>query len=269
MLRRFALIVLVGCGSPATSFDIGIPVGDNPRLTGGVGSGCELDADCADPDLVCDLSFPGGLCTAACTDSPSQADEQAQCLDDPAATCLSAIADGPGACVRACDASADFGEVGACFDHEVCTGWWWHRDAPDASGCQPWCKDDDACGPYQVCDERLGACLRHGEADNPAGLPDGSPCSVSARNSIGRSIDCRGDCFFLSAGSDEGICASFIDVAVSRACPDHPDAMRPITSPGDAVGICIFKDCDDDRDCTAPLECGACPAGFRDCCRYP
>jgi hypothetical protein len=262
----------LGCGTPGSDSDaVGTSLPENPDIVGGLGSACRNSSDCADPDLVCDARLPGGLCTLACDDLPTEPADESACFDDRLATCLSVQAGGVGWCTPQCDNSAPAGEPGACLDNQVCTGLWWKRlpGPADAHGCLPWCHDDTPCGPERECFGRMGQCAPHGATAGDAGKPDGEPCSVRARNDAGYSTECRGDCFFVfDASDDRGICASFLDFSVAKDCPDRPEVTRALGFFGDDVAICLFRDCESTDDCTPPLVCGSCP-DRGSCCVYP
>lgn len=267
MLRRAMMVILLaGCGtsSPAPEA-IGVPLAENPDIIGGLGSACRSGADCGDPDLRCDARLPGGLCTAACDDVPEDPDaEVAQCLAEPAATCLSGQPEETGLCTLSCEASDE------CLANQACTGLWWTRlPTPDSKGCLPFCHDDVPCAPHRECFTRMGVCATFDATTGETGKMDGEPCSVRDRNDAGYSAECRGDCFYIEDPADDaGLCGSFIDYSITQQCPDRPDVTRPLGIRGDDVALCAFRDCESDDECTAPLVCGACPDRGK-CCVYP
>jgi hypothetical protein len=54
----------------------------------------------------------------------------------------------------------------------------------------------------------------------------------------------------------QGICGSYVNVAVTPRCPDDPDALLPDTGPDpDNYGVCLYRLCRVNADCRAPLVC--------------
>jgi hypothetical protein len=50
------------------------------------------------------------------------------------------------------------------------------------------------------------------------------------------------------------LCASLINLSRDRECYDDP-MMDPISFPNDDIGVCIFKNCRNNGECTPPLTC--------------
>jgi hypothetical protein len=215
--------------------------------------------------LMCsDVGQAAMMCSAMCTNNTSQAMEQAQC-GGRGATCLTIGDTMPQSiCTHACRGTqANPGCLGA---DQVCTGWWFtHMAGADAAGCWPFCHSDAECPSGQHCD-RLGSCrmepvsttLRH----------DGEPCNPMTEPMMGPSTQCNGACFNYSGGTN-GICGSLVDVAMTTDCPDMQPNVQVRAPAGDKLGICIFKDCNCDADCTAPLLCVVAQAGMPGACVYP
>lgn len=85
---------------------------------------------------------------------------------------------------------------------------------------------------------------------DPTARADAEPCTPSV---IG---ECRGTCFTLSdVTGDRGMCGSLINYAVTPTCPDDPDYITPLRPANHNLGICIYRACWGDDDCTAPLVC--------------
>ncbi|MCK6550503.1 hypothetical protein L6R52_31995 [Myxococcota bacterium] len=238
-------------GGVADPPDSGLPDPD-----GGITAGrqCASDEDCASALLTCDVGSPQPSCTTACAPSASQADEQAEC-GGPGTTCLG---DGLSfhTCTRACAAGRRTEETGGCAPNRVCTGLWIMRDdGSDRAGCYTFCQTDADCAQGLACNPRLGAC---GEPVDPTKLPDGEPCTDGA--------ECRGTCIATSttAGSP-GQCVSFVNLARTRACPDDPSLILPAAPPGDELAVCVFKQCRDSSECTAPLVCRRAATGDDAC----
>lgn len=225
------------------------------------GAPCANDADCADPGLPCDARPPGGMCTRACVPSLDRGEEAEACGGD-GTTCL-VTPSGP-LCTRACRAGA-----GDCPAGRVCTGWWpiQANGTPDAAGCSPYCATDADCPPHTRCNPRHGGC---GTLPDPTALADGEPCTLPPEGNGLPAVPCRGACLRVTNDPTQGICASLRDTADTPDCPDDPDHLRPLLRPGDDLGVCLFRDCATDDDCTAPLRCLGNPRlGQPRQCRYP
>jgi len=214
---------------------------------GAVGARCDRDDFCA-MGFTCNAAL-GGLCSRFCDRDSDPVRTEALACGDPAATCLDTDGlPGGGQCVRACDPRATTVPDGACPAGFVCTGLWTTRrgNSPDNTGCMRFCADDDAClgdplGPR--CNPRTGACGETGL--DLARIADGLPCDPAVLDP-----GCRGFC--LGAGGGRGLCASYTDRRVSRACPDAPEQVVTYGPVGaDNLGLCRFRSCNDNCDCRA------------------
>jgi hypothetical protein len=217
------------------------------------GQHCDERTPCGTSGILqCETSVPFGFCTAQCTNSTSQANERMQC-DGPGSTCLTQGDPDPSdptasssLCTHACSPSAT---MSGCLPGQVCTGWWYthNQGRPDTTGCFPFCGLDAHCPMGQMCNPRVGEC---GTGVVMTRKPDGSPCTP--RNG---STECRGICFRVD-DAGHGICGSFINTRDSRTCADDAEHLQ-ILAPSDSsmrstdnLGLCIFKTCECDRDCT-------------------
>jgi hypothetical protein len=218
------------------------------------GRRCAGDEDCNSNLLICDTSSPQAICTATCTQSADQRIEAAQCGGN-ITTCLG---DGVNfaTCTRACRAMRDGEANGGCADNRVCTGLWISRaNGGDRTGCYPHCQVDGDCTLQTRCNPRTGACGQ--PADNRK-LADGEPCTGVD--------DCRGLCIATSTTGGTGAqCASFINLALTQLCPDDPQNIFPAWPTGDDLGICVFKSCTSNNDCTPPLSCRVAITGSLAC----
>lgn len=235
------------------------PAFEAPKLPGGgIGAPCWNDSDCEGDCAICDARNTLGLCTAGCKDATPEM-EQEECGGD-GTTCLSQTGDG-GLCTAACVP----GE-GTCAPAQICTGFWVLREGPDAAGCYPFCSADSDCPPGTACQTRYGIC---GPAVDMAALPDGDPCVMAPTGNAAPEIPCRGACFRVTADPTQGICGSFLNTRVTPTCWDHPDHIKPIIPFGeDELGVCLYRKCSADPDCTSPLVCtGTVFSGKR--CNWP
>jgi hypothetical protein len=162
-----------------------------------------------------------------------------------------------GMCRRKCNPSTLHS---GCEQAQVCTGWWYKRadGMPDTTGCVPFCHADYECAAGLHCD-RAGHC--RAEPVDLTLSPDGEPCDPSREPATGPSTQCRGECFPVSTTDPtQGLCGSRIDAAAPPSqdtfCPpdDGPDVIA-LGPQGDQLGLCVFKQCHCDADCTAPLLC--------------
>jgi hypothetical protein len=238
------------------------PPPERPRAPApAAGAQCDNDDDCADGALVCDARPPGGFCTAACVPSLDRLEEQAAC-GGPGTTCLNASS-GP-YCTSTCTPGG-----GDCAPGQICSGFWFLQPEarPDVPGCYPYCAGDADCPPTTFCNPRHGGC---GAPVDMAALPDGEPCALPAEGNGPPEVPCRGGCLRVGADPTQGICGSLWNTAVSNECPDDPAHIAPLTKAGDEIGVCVFRKCQSDEDCTAPLRCrgGRLPGQTRRC-EYP
>ncbi len=227
------------CGAPA-------PATPPAEAPGGVGAGCLTNAACTD-DLTCDASWVGqGLCTRACDDT---VDAEMQC--GAGGTCLNMSGDPR--CTQACT-------HGSCAQGQMCTGLWLMLEHADEPGCLPFCHTDEDCGVGTRCDPRFGTC---GAGPAPeAFLEDGAPCQTQPDPAAEGIVWCRGSCFQIDEDPARGVCASIVDLGTFEDCPDRPDSMTPFRPTiKDDLGLCIYRVCDGDDDCTAPLHCQRQPPG--------
>ncbi|MFO0747968.1 MAG: hypothetical protein U1F43_20250 [Myxococcota bacterium] len=226
-----------------------------------LGQSCVNDDGCGGESFVCDTSGPlHPVCSATCLSSADQADEEAQC-GGPDTTCVGLLGDGEvGYCARRC---APVGTEGyRCPAGAFCSGGWVSQpgSVDDVPGCQRGCASDADC-LTGVCNARFLGC---GDPPDLTKLRDGEACSLGTLVS-----ECRGFCAPLADGPPgRGLCASFIDYADGRECPDDPATMRPNAADvPDDVRLCFLRECRAQADCQAPLVCRA--AGTRSLCLYP
>jgi hypothetical protein len=213
------------------------------EVPGAAGAPCDNDDDCAtDRGLHCDARPDRGMCTMACASSPDPAAEEAQCGED--ATCLAESAV-DAYCTAACTPRFRGGD---CPAGQLCTSMWLWLPEPDAPGCRPFCSSDADCPPQTPC-SRFGAC---GFPPDLGALADGEPCTFPEGSNYPEA-PCRGACIRIDADPSHGLCASLINLAATRDCPDDP-VMAPVTG-GDDLGVCMYRRCDVDEDCTSPLIC--------------
>ncbi|MEZ4475032.1 MAG: hypothetical protein R3F60_30420 [bacterium] len=233
-----------GCGTPPPSTPA-------PRAPGAVGSPCLHSAACAE-GLFCDVSYVGqGVCTRACGDA--EVEDEAVCVE-PGSTCLRAPI---GAfCTRAC------GDGTPCGAGQMCSGLWLLLGQADDPGCFPFCTEDAHCGAGTHCNPRSGTC---GFPAPTAGQPDGTPCDPSQEGVS----PCRGLCFRVDDDPTHGLCVSLLNKAVQADCPDDPATMTPLRpDASDDLALCIFRECQTDDDCEAPLRCTRVPLRASRC-DYP
>lgn len=253
---------------------------DAPPADGGVsraGARCTADNECG--GLECDTTYPGGSCTAECTNNASQSQEQTQC-GGRGATCLS-LGDGEEGfsyCARACNPTARTEDMGACREDQVCTGWWYTHEAaePDATGCEFFCTTDAQCAGMR-CNTRTGECAAMGV--DMAARADGEPCDPTVTVTVPgeeepRNVQCRGICFQSTDNRREGVCGSLVNLRAATACPDNPTVIRP-EAPADENGrtdnlaLCIYRECRTNADCTRPLVCIPGEMGDPNLCDHP
>ena len=218
-------------------------------------------------ELQCSVGLAGGgFCTGFCATGTASA-EADQC-GGAGSTCVAnpPFADvpaGQGMCLRGCNPSGTSESSGGCRAGQVCTAFW--TGAPsgstlDSPGCFPHCATDAQCAGAVSGDAGLMRCnVRTGRCSPTAAdltlAADGAPCDPSLVMSTGRAA-CRGLCFRLAAGAaTQGICGSYVNLAVSPNCPDEPTLIRPLARAGDNLGICVFKTCLHNSECAAPLRC--------------
>jgi hypothetical protein len=232
---------------------------------------CTSDSQCG-TGLECDTDFVSGFCTATCVDNPAQTCEAAQC-GGTGSTCLT-IGDGAQAlssCAATCNPTVRTGQPGACRAGTVCTGWWYtHESAePDRTGCDYFCQSNAQCVTGSQCNPRTGECGDTGLV--MARRADGEPCNPVLDE---MTPQCRGICFQETDNPREGICGSLVNVAVTPDCPDLPARIRAIAPSDkngrtDNLGLCIYRECMTDADCTAPLRCVPGDDGDPATCYYP
>lgn len=241
------------CGDPLPPARPELPIDPGPQLPGR----CKNEDQCDSEILNCDPQSDAGFCTAVCMPSPIASFEEEVC-GGAGATCLEAF-DGSGACLRSCVATANGG--GGCAKGFVCT-----RSATGGedtqAACYPFCQDDRDCWSQQKCLPREGVC----ELTRREGTQvDGTPCDPLAPNV------CRGFCYVVGPAAEHGLCASAVNLDVSRNCPDYPMArMAPISSipsRDEDLGICVFLRCANNDECPAPLICR--PEIIGGACSYP
>jgi hypothetical protein len=181
-------------------------------------------------------------------DSGEQEIERAQC-GGADTTCLRL--DDEGTCVASCRAER---VPTGCRDGFICTGLWFEQASgmPDSPGCFPFCSDDGQCANGARCNTRTGQCSG---AFDPMGTADGLPCRID-------SSDCRGICLRVTPSGSVGLCASFIDLAHTRACPDAPLEMDPFVPAGDNMALCVFRRCSARECCPTGLVCEGDGSGF-------
>jgi hypothetical protein len=239
------------CTSPPSGLTRAGASCTNATPTGGADPACGA--------LVCLTTQSSPMCTGPCTNSASALTERSMCGGGNA-TCLT---QGDGAmanslCAQACTPGASTG----CRPGFVCTGWWYtHAGAvPDGPGCFPFCASDAQCPGGRRCNARVGSCGAAG-ADLTR-LADGSPCNPTMTVTVPgeaqpRNVQCRGVCFRVSnTAPTQGICGSFVDLATARACPDDPTNVPLLAPPGaDNLALCIFRNCQRNANCAAPLVC--------------
>ncbi len=230
------------------------------------GNACTVSAVCG--SLMCDTSVGGGWCTNNCTETGTSS--EASACGGGSATCVTIGDTMPqSVCARACTPGA-----GACRSGFVCTGWWYTHamGTPDSPGCFPFCRSNADCGAgYPVCNTRTGSCGM--TAADFTRLPDGSPCdpTMTTPDAMGNPVNtqCRGVCLQVGMGATEGMCGSFINLAVSPTCPDSPATIQPRGLRGmDDLGICIFPTCASSASCGAGLTCLTPPGGTTQVCTY-
>lgn len=220
------------------------PVDPGPARTG---APCDNNDDCDSETLHCDVRGLDGYCTAACEPRRIANLEASQC-GGPGTTCLSWSGQG-GLCTSACRPGAAEGDDTRCPAGQLCSTGWLLNGGENTPGCAPFCDSDADCPPGLRCNERLGGC--GGPVDETA-LPDGEPCDFR------EGLVCRGACFVVGDEPHEGLCASLLNAAARQECPDDPATMRP-AGPGfgtvDDLGVCLYRACEADADCTESLRC--------------
>ncbi len=284
----------------STATDLGYPATDQPsasdapradagRIDAGRDAGVAQDLgpstagrSCSDDGgvgcgtvLTCQDYVPGGFCSGDCTDNPSQANEQMQC-GGTGSTCLT-FNDSPNdfsICTRTCVPTARAGTPNACPAGQICTGWWdTHMDLqPDVTGCDRFCANDSQCAPPDHCNPRTGEC---GAALDMTLRADGEPCDPTITSGTpATNHQCRGFCYQIGDNANQGQCGSMINLGVTTACPDSPSVIQVDSATSDTgevldnEGVCLFKLCTTNADCTAPLTCVAGTGGDPSMCGY-
>jgi hypothetical protein len=136
----------------------------------------------------------------------------------------------------------------------MCTGSWFLQPdgRSDAPGCLSFCSSDADCPPAVHCNTRLGQCGPFIPEDERL-LADGEPCTRDSFGNTPADASCRGLCVRVGPDPSQGICASLVNTAVTSTCPD--EHTRLIHPAGDELGLCVFRLCGADADCTPPLRC--------------
>ncbi len=256
-------------GSPALDASVPTP---NPMTTSrasvvagrpcaGVGS-CGSDAD----GLTC-AQLPGGrICSSRefCSQGTTS-QEESQCGGrDSTCLVIGTLINGTqaSACTRSCVLMANTEATGACPFGSICTTNWLHLGVGQAEspGCLPFCTSDSDCRDTPAgaaspmrCNTRTGRC-----DSAPAGLrlgPDGTACNPQEMRRTAVN-PCRGTCLSLDPGRPtRGLCGSFIDLRTATGgCPDGA-AIEPRAPPGDALGVCMFRNCTSNAQCPRGLLC--------------
>lgn len=217
------------------------PIREVPTSSATIGAACINDDDCNADDLICRVWQGPGHCTKGCTNG-TPAEEEAQC--GAGNTCL-IHDDGNEYCVKSCVPFSVGGE--GCGGGRVCTNFSLFSD-PETPGCRNFCTLDTDCLPSQRCN-REGICEIEGWGGPIEDrVPDGMPCTFDPPT------PCRGICVAFT--EDGGICGSLIDLAKRRRCIDDPLIMPPISvAQNDDLAICVFRTCQTNADCEAPLTC--------------
>lgn len=272
--------------APDTATATDAPRSDVPRTDGGTstdlgvssaGNACTTDDQCG--TLGCEDFVAGGFCTADCENNATAAREQEQC-GGRGSTCL-AIGDGTDAttfCTHQCNPTARTEATGACRAGLVCTGWWYtHEDGPDTPGCDQFCTNDSQCATGTHCNTRFGNCQVN--AIDTTRRADGEPCDPSVMVMVPgkedpENIQCRGGCFQSTNNRREGVCASLINLGVTTTCPDNAANIHPLADSDedgytDNLGLCWFRECATNADCTSPLVCVPGTGGDPAVCDYP
>ena len=217
-------------------------------------------------ELQCATALAGGgFCTAFCN-TGTTTEEQGQC-GGAGSTCVANppfadILAGQGMCLRACNPAATREATGGCRSGLVCTGFWYtvaEGGAQDSPGCFPFCTSDAQCAGAVAGDAGIPRCnVRTGRCSSaPTDLAltsDGDACNPSLVMSSGRSA-CRGTCFRLGPDATQGVCGSYLNLAVGPNCPDNPAFVRPLSRGNDNLAICVFKTCLHNSECGSPLRC--------------
>ncbi len=253
-----------GCMSKPPGPDAGVPP-DMSGASGRAGSPCRNDDDCNSATLHCDARASRGVCTKACQGGASIAEEEKQC-GGAGTTCLvrgDPKTTGAAFCTRACTAGLKPGAPKGCAPGLLCTGFWLTNSTMDAPGCYPFCSSDSHCPSGFHCG-------RTGECD-PLKVPDtlsadGDPCDAS-KVTVSQ---CRGFCSRVGqTDATQGICYSMINLAEGSRCPDNPAKMELVSKKGqDDMGLCMYRKCATDADCTAPLKCILSNFTFSRVCAY-
>lgn len=235
-----------GYADPCEGAPVPQPVPE--EVPGNPGGPCDGDEDCdLTRGLRCDARNTG-ICTKSCIASGDREDERAQCGED--STCF-----GPpgqaGYCTAQC---VPHSRSGACEPGRLCTSGELFFGEPDDAACMSFCSSDEDCPLDNPCD-RFGGC---GLGVDMSLLADGEPCTFPPGSNVPNEL-CRGVCLRVDADPTHGICASLVNLALDHDCPDDPE-MRA-NAGDDDIGVCSYRRCDVDEDCTAPLVCRDTPRG--------
>lgn len=230
------------CGAPDEPTPFG-ELQNEPVLPGGP---CVNEDDCPQVELICDPRAPGGLCSTDCTDNDDLAVEQAACGGEDT-TCIQGLG-GQAFCTTSCQPGVEGGD---CAPGRVCTLPWLVRqaDQPRFPGCVPFCSEDAHCNPGSQCHVRTGACTPQSLPSE--GLTDGEPCDPTG---VSNELPCLGVCVRAGPQPQQGLCASLINAAETRRCPD-PGVVPRGPQGEDDLGLCNHRGCAVMADCEAPLVC--------------
>jgi len=212
------------------------------------GQHCTTEDDCDGGAQVCSRQSTYGVCTQPCNHIDDSAAEAKQC-GGAGTTCLNQI--GGGLCTRTCKKGLPSGTEGGCSKYQVCTGLWLFNNPNDAPGCYVHCSDNTDCWPFIPCNRRTGAC---GAVADESALPDGQRCSLFDKEG-NQQNECRGFCWPVGSNMTKGICASWINRARTKDCPDDPEHIKPAAPEGDDMALCAFRACQFDVTCPWPLKC--------------
>ncbi len=267
-----------GGGGPGPS-DTGVAEQDTgPRDAGRVDTGrpdtgpvaitaagrlCTNDMMCGGGDFTC-IPLPGGrVCTngMGCEQGTPQSEAEACGGRGSRGTCLVLGNTSMGQvsiCTRSCTPGARTEAAGACPTGTICSTNWLQLTAMQMEdhGCLAFCESDAQCAGVTAgdaslmrCNRRLGRCAS-AASDNSL-RADGLPC-----NPMMTVPQCRGVCFLLSSTNrTQGLCGSFINTGATTMCPDSPETMDVRAPMGESLGVCIFRNCENNSGCSMGTVC--------------